>query len=207
MEGTERKESMITSAYKEEIPLYRRKLFTREEYDRIAEKGLFEGQRIELVEGEILCMSPIGTKHNVTVDLAGELCRSIFGSGYRIRVQSSFIVPGETELELDVAVVPGRARDYLLRNPDTAALIVEVAETSLAYDTSIKAGLYARAGVPDYWVLDVVTPRLIAHRDPGEMPEQPYGFGYRDVRVYQAGEEIAPLAKPDASIPVADLLP
>jgi Uma2 family endonuclease len=198
---------MITSAYKEEIPLYRRKLFTREEYDRIAEKGLFEGQRIELVEGEILCMSPIGTKHNVVVNLADEVLSGVFDGGFAVRVQSSFVVPGETELEPDVAVVPGRARDYLLRHPDAAALIVEVAETSLAYDTSIKASLYARAGVPDYWVLDVITPRLIAHRDPGEMPEQPYGFGYRDVRVYQAGEEIVPLVKPDASVPVADLLP
>lgn len=198
---------MVSIAPQRETPPVQRKRFTRAEYDRIAETGIWDGERIELVDEEILCMSPIGPVHNVGVALGDQACARLFRKGYHVRVQSSFVVPIETELQPDIAVVPGEARDYLHNHPDVAALIVEVAETSLEYDLTTKASLYARAGVPDYWVVNLVTPSLIVHREPIEDSAYPFGYGYSVILTYQSSEELTPLARPRVSLKVADLLP
>lgn len=185
----------------------RRKRFTRSEYDRIAAMGIFERQRVELVEGEILCMSPISSYHNTIVNLCGEIMADFFKGNHAIRIQSSFVVPIETELEPDVAIVPGKQRDYLTKNPDNAVLIIEVADSSLDYDTTIKASLYARAGIPDYWAIDLKQSAIIVHRNPCAMPDQPVHFGYSEVSTYQSSKTISPLALPDITIPVSELVP
>lgn len=186
---------------------YSRKRFTRDEYDCIALTGVFEKQRVELVEGDILCMSPIGAYHNTIVNLCGEIMAEYFKGKFAVRNQSSFVVPIETELEPDIAIVPGRQRDYLRKNPDTAALIIEVADSSLEYDTMLKASLYARAGIQDYWVIDLKQSAILVHRSPGAMPEKPLHFGYSDIKTYHADETISPLALPETAIPVSELVP
>lgn len=198
-----------TADVPEDRPLlpYPHKRFTRTEYDRICLTGVFEGQRVELVEGEILRMSPIGSHHNVVVDLADERMKQIFPRGYRVRVQSSFVVPIETELEPDIAVVLGNARDYLTRNPDAAVLIIEVAESSREYDMTAKASLYARGDVQDYWVIDLTQPAIHVFRSPGPQTDSPFQYGYRDVRTYRPEEIVSPLAMPESGILVSDLLP
>jgi len=187
-------------------PPYERWKFTWDDFHAMWKMGIFGDRRVELIEGEVVRMSPIGPSHDVGANLADDVLRPIFGEGYRVRVQSSFDA-GESVPQPDIAVVPGKARDYRDKHPATAVLIVEVAETSLEYDRTIKASLYARAGVPDYWILNLVNRWLEVLREPAEIESEPFGFGYRSHRIYLESEEVAPLARPEARVKVADLLP
>jgi Uma2 family endonuclease len=113
----------------------------------------------------------------------------------------------ESEPEPDVAVVPGTRYDYVTAHPARPALLVEVAESSLVDDQGAKAMLYAGAGIADYWILNLVDRVLEVYRDPLTATAQRSGGRYRDVTVLHAGAAIAPLARPDASVEVAALLP
>src|SRR5437879_6256308 len=106
--------------------------WTREQYYRLGELGMFYGRRVELIRGEIIEMSPIGWPHTLAKSLVVEALRAAFPTGYWINEQNPFVVPG-SEPEPDVAVIPGRMRDYS-DHPTTAVLIVEVADTSLDHD-------------------------------------------------------------------------
>ena len=176
--------------------------FTREEYYRLAEIGFFQGERVELIEGEIVKMSPVSPLHGEVVTLLAERLWQLFGEGYRVRVQLPLSL-GDSEPEPDIAVVPGKAGDYLHAHPTTALLVVEVAQTSLEYDREVKALLYARAGIPEYWIVNLDAQCIEVYRDPAPMGE---GFGYRSRRIYMKGEQIAPLQKPEASVSVDELL-
>ena len=105
-----------------------------------------------------------------------------------------------SEPEPDVAVVSGPMRDYRDAHPTSAVLVVEVSHESLRYDRTVKQRLYARCGIPEYWLLALTEARLEVYRDPA-------GDGYQSVASHAAGDEVAPLARPDARIVVGDLLP
>lgn len=112
-----------------------------------------------------------------------------------------------SEPEPDIAVVRGTARDYEQAHPTTAVLVIEVSDTTLRVDCTTKAGIYARAGIEEYWVVDLNTRRLIVHRQPVPMRGRPLGHYYASVVRYTEAETVTPLAAPDAVIAVADLLP
>ena len=183
------------------VPIPRRR-FTREEYYRLAEIGFFQGERVELIEGEIVKMSPISPLHGEVLTLLAERLWQLFGEGYRVRVQLPLSL-GDSEPEPDIAVVPGKAGDYVHAHPTTALLVVEVAQTSLEYDREVKAPLYARAGIPEYWIVNLDGQCIEVYRDPAPIGE---GFGYRSRRIYMKGEQIAPLQKPEGSVNVDELL-
>ncbi|MCC5648152.1 Uma2 family endonuclease [Nostoc sp. CHAB 5824] len=191
----------------DQVALPPQRKYTIEEYEQIGNFGLFEGERLELVEGNIIEMSPITARHNTYVDNANEVMRRYFRIGYRVRVQSSFIIPGYNEIQPDIAVVRGRLQDFFSRHPDQAALIIEVAETSQEYDMGAKAQLYARAGVEDYWVIDTSRPRLYVHRQPVADSNASYGFRYSSVVELARADTVSPLARPRSIISVTDLLP
>jgi Uma2 family endonuclease len=174
-------------------------LWNREQYHELAERGFFDGERVELIDGEILTMSPMLEPHVQGVMLASEALRPAFSQGHCIRTQFPLNLGQTKEPEPDVAIVPGDIRSFK-DNPTTAVLIVEVALTSLAYDTGRKANLYSRAGITDYWVVDLVGRRLLVFRDPTE-------DGYLNKFALTENQEIAPLAAPKVPIRVADLLP
>jgi Uma2 family endonuclease len=109
-------------------------------------------------------------------------------------------VSDTSEPEPDLAVVRGSARDYVDQHPTSAALVVEVSDTSLDYDRTRKARVYAQAGIAEYWVVNIVAGVLEVHRDPGES-------GYRSVLTLRSGEAVAPLAGDGTPVAVADLLP
>jgi Uma2 family endonuclease len=177
--------------------------WTVEEFHRAGEAGVFRpDERLELVDGEILIMSPQNPPHATASDLVETALQGIFRTGYRVRVQKPLTIDAQTEIEPDVAVVPGKARDYLQRHPTTALLVVEIADSSVGYDRVQKAGLYARAGVPDYWVLVVPQCRLEVRRDP-----DPGTGEYRTLQLLGEDEEITPLSAPAARQQIADLLP
>ncbi len=180
--------------------------WTRAEYYRLGELDFFRGQRVERIGGELMVMSPQDWKHTAGVTRADTAVRAAFAaSGRWVRTQFPMEFTLESDPEPDVSVVPGRFEDYR-SHPDSALLIVEVANTSLSYDRREKASLYAAAGVPDYWVLDVNGRRLEVCRDPRPDPDDPHGWGYADRRWLAPGDSVAPLAAPAASVSVGGLL-
>jgi Uma2 family endonuclease len=186
-----------------------RRLWTAEEYERAGELGLFgPEERLELIEGEILVkMSPQGSRHAGVIDLVAQALRSVFLSGYVVRVQTPLALGPGNRPEPDLAVVAGNARQYLAGHPTTAVLAVEVSDTTLALDRVVKAGVYATAGIPEYWIVNTVEGKLEVHRTPAPDPDNAGAFRYNSVNDLIPGQTIAPLAAPAHSIPVADLLP
>jgi len=149
-------------------------------------------------------MTPQGSRHATAVRLVEEALRQAFGQGFDVRVQLPLAIDPDSEPEPDLAVVPGSPRDYKDAHPRTAVLVVEVADATLAFDRERRARLYARAGIQDYWVLNLVERQLEVHRTPTTSGQSPR---YQDIRTITASQSIAPLGCPDVSIAVADLLP
>src|SRR6185295_11529026 len=161
--------------------------WTRDEYYKMAEAGLFEGKHVELIEGRIIEMSPMGSAHATGVSLVGDALRSVTGHGFFTRSQMPLDLGDLSEPEPDLAVITGTPRDYTDAHPKTAVLIVEVSESSLDYDRVEKASLYAQAGISDYWVLNLLDRHLEVRRDPIPNQNELYGFGYKSVTILYAG--------------------
>lgn len=174
--------------------------WSREEYERMAGTGLLPPEaRVELIDGIIYDMAAQSGPHVTGVHLVLAALQAVLPSAY-IRVQSPLALDDDSEPEPDLAIVPGSARDYLDEHPRTALLVVEVADSSLGHDRKRKLPRYARAGIPDVWILDLTKRALEVCRDPD-------GTIYRSRILLRAGDTISPLARPDAGIAVADLLP
>ena len=182
--------------------------WTRQEYEHLAAQGVFApAERVELIEGEIVAMTPQGTLHAAAIMLVQVALQRVFQVGYVVCVQLPLALGLRSMPEPDFAVVPGSPRDYRDEHPTTAVLVVEVADTTLEFDRSEKASAYAAAGIPDYWVLNLVDRVLEVFRDPGPQPGAPFGHGYRTHLRCGLADRVAPLAAPGAFINVADLLP
>ena len=173
---------------------------TREEYVRMVEAGVFEGRRVELVDGVVFEMTPQLSPHASTVMLAEEALRKAFPSGFSLRCQMPLDVGADSMPEPDLAVVPGSPRDYFAAHPTGAALVLEVTDTSQHHDRKRKAGTYAEAGIQDFWIVNLA-------RDVVEICRDPENGIYRTRLILRRGEQIAPLARPDEPIAVVDLLP
>ncbi|MBM3461800.1 MAG: Uma2 family endonuclease [Armatimonadetes bacterium] len=190
------------------MELLEQRLWTRREYEKAAELGLFgPDERLELIEGRIVRKVTQNTPHTTGTQLAQDLLTTVFAHQHTIRVQQPLALDDYGEPEPDVAVVVGAARDFSQCHPATAVLVVEVADSSLSVDQTTKAGMYARAGIPEYWILNLVSRMLEVHREPSLNPEQPLGHHYRNVLLLSAADRISPLAAPQSEIQVADLLP
>ena len=184
------------------------KRWTRLEYERLVDLGAFQpGERLELVGGDLLVREPQHGPHATAVGLVEDTLRAAFGAGWIVRVQMPLALDDESEPEPDVAVVPGTRRDYSRGHPSRPSLLIEVADSSLTLDREHKSSLYARAGVPDYWIVNLVSRVLEVYREPGPAPEAPYGWRYTIVRILSPAESVSPLAAPDTRIAVTDLLP
>jgi Uma2 family endonuclease len=171
---------------------------SRAEYDRMVALGMFDQERVELLYGMLVSMGPQGTRHaEVTSTLLEKLLRRL-GDRARVRAHSPLALGGDSEPEPDVAVVP--LGDYARAHPTTAHLVIEVADSSRDTDRRVKAPLYAGAGIPEYWLVDLVDDAVEVFRQPG--PD-----GYRQVTRHGRGDMIAPEAFPDVQVAVADLLP
>jgi Uma2 family endonuclease len=186
----------------------RTRRWTRLEYDRLIDLGVFRpGEHLELLDGHLIVSEPQGTLHATAVGLVEDALRACFGPGWLVRSQMPIALDDESEPEPDVAVVPGTRRDYETAHPARPVLLVEVAESSLAADRATKAALYARAGVADYWILNLVDRVLEVCRDPVTAAAQPSGWHYQEIVVLRPGASIAPLARPDIPVEVAAILP
>lgn len=175
-------------------------LWTRDEYLKMAEIGLFEGRRVELIEGQIIDMTPMGSEHITCITLADDALRKVFSTGYFIRIQGPLDLGELSEPEPDLAVIAGHVRDYRESHPTTAALIIEVSDTTLTYDRRHKASLYAKAAIKEYWIINLNDRQLEVYRNPIKA-------AFADRQIVKADGTITPLAAPQAVIAVADLLP
>lgn len=180
--------------------------FTIDEYYQLSEQGFFRDQKVELIDGEIRVMSPMNPDHVMGICAVQAALEAIFATGHTIRIQMPLRIATASEPEPDVAVVVGHFRDFD-EHPTTAVLVVEVSDSTLAYDLGEKASLYAAGGIADYWVLNLVNNQLEVHRNPQPDATAPHGHHFADVTRHGAGSSVNPLAVPAESVDVDDLLP
>lgn len=182
---------------------YSRRPFTVAEFDQMAEAGILrEDDRVELIEGEIVAMSPIGREHAACVRKLTRVLARLLGDRTQISVQNPVTIPDWTQPNPDVALLVPRADYYADAHPTPrqVQVIIEVADTTLAYDTQVKAALYAGARVREMWVIDLKARRLVVHA-------QPQGKRYARVQSYSEGEHITSRRFPGIRFAVNDLLP
>jgi Uma2 family endonuclease len=170
----------------------------RVEYDRLVELGFFdEDEKIELLDGVIVQMTPQGLEHAAAIEVLTHRLVLALATRARVRVQLPFAASDISEPEPDLAVVP--LGDPRLSHPEQALLLIEVADSSLGKDRRVKARIYAAAGVPEYWLVDVAGRSIEVRTDPGDDT-------YRHVRVMRQGETIRLQAFPDVEIAVSDIV-
>ncbi|MGL4554823.1 MAG: Uma2 family endonuclease [Gemmataceae bacterium] len=184
----------------------RRRPLSKAEYYALGEAGFFRGEKVELIEGQLVVQSPQESPHYTHIRRVARVLEAVFGPGHDVRQQGPLDLGQITEPEPDVAVVAGTFEDYLDHHPTTALLIVEVSVSTLAYDRGRKASLYARAGVADYWIVNVPDLQLEVHRDPAPDATAAFGHSYSLRQTLRAGAAVSPLARPTAAVAVSDLL-
>jgi Uma2 family endonuclease len=179
----------------------------RVEYDRLVDLGAFEGEPLELIGGQLIVAEPKGAYHSSAVTAVDYALRAALPSGWIVRNQQPVSLDDESEPEPDLVVVPGRPGDYRDAHPERPALAVEVAHSSLDFDREHKGSLYARAGITDYWIVNLVDRVLEVYRDPSPDPAAIYSWRYRSVTTLAPSSRVVPLAFTSSRIAVADLLP
>lgn len=178
----------------------------RVEYERLVELGAFAGQPIELIGGYLIVAEPQGSYHATTVDSVYDVLRAVVPDGWIVRNEKPVALDDDSEPEPDLAVVRGVRADYREGHPTRVALVVEVADSSLAFDRRDKGSLYARGGVEDYWIVNLVDRVIEIYRDPAPDPVAVYGWGYRSVETFASPAIVTPLSLPTTQIAVAALL-
>jgi|SRR5215471_6752539 len=176
--------------------------FTADEYQRMGQTGILsEDDRVELIDGEIVAMTPIGLRHGAAVDRSNRMMVMRAGDRAIVRVQGSVRLDSFHEPEPDLLLLRPHEDFYASTHPGPAdiLLIVEIADSSLNYDRDVKGPIYARFGVPEYWLADLNGEQLICY-------SRPESGVYRDVGHHQRGETVTPRLLADCSIPVDDLL-
>ena len=180
----------------------------RVEYERLVDLGAFDDDEpVELIGGQLIVAEPKGSEHATGVEMAGDALRAALPAGWIVRGQNPVSLDDESVPEPDIAVVGGSLADYRHAHPTRPALIIEVAETSLRFDRIEKGSLYARAGIADYWIVNLVDRVVEVYRDPGADVTAPYGWRYMSVDRFSPSSSIAPIGVPATPIPVAALLP
>ena len=176
--------------------------FTVDDYHRMGQTGiLLPDDRVELIDGEVVAMTPIGPRHSACIDRANRALVLLVADRAIVRVQSSVRLNRYNEPEPDLVLLRPQADFYASRLPGPAdiLLIIEVAESSADYDREVKSPLYAGAGVPEYWLVDLNTRQLVCYSDPAD-------GAYRALRRHSPGESVPPLLLPACPIAVADLI-
>ena len=184
-------------------PVRETRKFTVAEYYRMAEVGILRpDERVELIEGEIILMPPIGPRHAGDVIRSIRLFSRLDDDRFVLQIQNPLHLAEQSEPEPDVMLLRPRADDYTASHPTPAnvLLVIEVADSSLDYDRAVKAHIYGRAGVPETLVLNLPEDCIEGFDQPG--PE-----GYARHTIYRRGDQIRPVSLPDLELAVADLLP
>jgi Uma2 family endonuclease len=179
-----------------------RKRFTADEYQRMGQVGiLLEGDRVELIYGEIVTMTPIGTRHNACVAKGNRALVRAAGDDAIVLPQGSIRLDLYSEPQPDLVLLRPRSDFYASTHagPDDILLTIEIADSSLRYDRDVKSPLYAAAGIPEYWLVDLNTNLLWRY-------SAPEGGAYRNVEQYSRGQSVAPMLLSTCVIDVEALL-
>lgn len=186
----------------------RTRRWSRLEYESMIEKAVFgPDERLELLGGDLVVREPQGGPNAFAIERTTKALLTAFESTWRVRVQLPIALDEDSEPEPDVSVVAGPLEGAPPELPSHAVLVVEVADSALAGDRKYKASLYARARVPEYWIVNLVERALEVYRDPRPDVSASYGWAYRSVQSLSVGEHVSPLSAPTARVPVLDLLP
>ena len=180
------------------VPRHR---LTRKEYYRLGDAGVLgEDDRVELLEGQLVDMSPIGPRHALAIDALNELLVLAVAGRAGVRIQNPVGLDDLSEPQPDITVVrrPWQGYPNSHPQPGDVLLLVEVADSSLGFDSGPKLELYARAGIREYWIVDLTSDSVLVHRDPR-------GAGYQSVTRKQPGSVLQAEALPGVSIPAASL--
>lgn len=179
--------------------------WTLDEYHRMAEAGILgTDEHVELIEGEIIGpMPPQLTPHSVAVRLAKRFIQAVFDGDLLVDTQLPIVLEPASQPEPDLVVVPGPERKYLSQHPsaEDIRLVVEISDTTLSFDRGRKARLYAKHGIADYWIVNLVDRCVEVRRDPD------VEVGYRTIHIAKPDDVIEPLSAPGKGVRVADLLP
>lgn len=176
--------------------------FTIDDYYRMAEVGILtEDDRVELIDGEIVDMNPIGASHSGHINRVVRVFRQLGVDRALLSVQNPVRLGPRAEPVPDVALLRPHADAYTSSHPTPADvfLLVEVADSSLAYDRQVKAPLYSRHGIQELWIVDLIHGYVEIYRDPS--PE-----GFRSLHTAQPGDTIHPMAFPDLMVAIVDVL-
>jgi len=179
-----------------------RRYFTVEEYHRMGEAGILrEDDRVELIEGEILKMSPVGSRHAACVKRLNELFSRLLTSRAIVGIQDPILLNDSTEPQPDLTVLRRRDDFYAAAHPNAidVQLLIEVAETSIAYDREGKLPIYAHAAIPEVWIVDLSAEVI-------ETYSEPVRGTYQISRTFGRGQSVTPVNFPDIAIPVANIL-
>jgi Uma2 family endonuclease len=179
-----------------------RRSFTVEDYHRMAQAGILrEDDRVELLDGEIVTMAPIGSRHQACVDRLTDLLSPQVARRAILRVEGPICLGEHSEPQPDVALLRPRADFYAQGHPRSqdVLLIIEATETSATYDGETKVPLYAGAGIPDVWLIDPSEERI-------ELCRQPSPQGYQQVQRLRRGDYLAPAVLPDVVLAVEAVL-
>ena len=178
--------------------------WTVKQFHDLGDAGYFENRRPFLIDGILYELGFMNEPHAIALLLGQKVFQGIFGDGWVIRNQVPLVFGLHTDPLPDFAIVRGTARSQR-PHPTTAELVMEVSDTTLDFDLTEKAELYAVAGVPEYWVLDLNARVLHVLRDPGTVATN--GTAYRRQQQLGPDDTVSPLAAPDRPVKVADLLP
>ena len=177
-------------------------MFTVDEYDQMGRSGIFsEDDRVELIEGEIIEMTPIGLRHAAGVARVGSIFFRLLDPTAIVWIQNPIRLSDNSEPEPDLTLLKPRADYYEQAHPTPAdiLLIVEVADTSFEFDTRVKVPLYAQHGILEVWVVDLDKKLIIRYRNPSPQ-------GYTVIEQFHPGQTLSPLAFPECKIAVKDIL-
>ena len=176
-----------------------RRRFTVDEYYEMARVGILKpGERVELLDGEIVPMNPIGSPHAWCVTELAECFAPLLGTA-RIRVQNPLRLDDQAEPEPDLAIVRRDAPRNRHPGPAETLLVIEVADTSLQKERGQKLRIYARAGIFEYWIVDLSGGRIEVYRDPVRSR-------YRSVSMFRSGDVVSPIFAPDLTVDVSTVL-
>src|SRR5262245_44866199 len=189
----------------ERAVLYR---WTRRQYARLIDRGVLdEDSPIELLDGLLIVKEPQSSPHRTAVLLVAKALERVFGQSWFVQTQSPIGLDDRSEPEPDVCVVRGSLRDYVNAHPTHPALVVEVARSGLGVARGRKATAYARGGIDDYWIVNLIDRVLEVHREPTRPGPARRRWGYAAVEALGPDALVTPLAAPATGVRVADLLP
>ena len=184
----------------------RKRLLSARDYMKMAEIGLFDGQRVELIGGDVTEMPPISEDHAQSVDRSTKKFNRTLDESVVVRGQNPFNAGENGRPEPDIAVVrPEAIRPS--EPPSEALLIIEVSRSTLEYDRTTKASLYASLGIADYWIVNLIEQTVEVRRQPIELASAQFGWDYASRQIYQRGQSIALREVPTVSIMVDEMLP